>query len=370
VRDDLARARSGATGRIDRRRFLLAGAATAAVAAGSAVGGQILANRRFNANASRAAVKLTAPVRKAPPLPRQAELNIPGLTSFYTPNSSFYRVDTALVVPQVTTQQWSLRVHGLVDRELNISFHDLIRMPMVERDITIMCVSDQVGGNYIGNARWQGVLLSDVLRQARVRSGVSELATQDINGMTIGVPTDIALDGRDTMLAVGMNGVPLPQEHGFPVRLVVPGLYGYCSATKWITDIELTTLGAFTPYWVHRGWAKVAPIKTESRIDTPKAGGSLKAGRVMVAGVAWAQHKGIEQVEVRVDGGQWFKATLAAQDQFDTWRQWYLPWAATAGQHTLTVRATDKTGYTQTPVVRPVSPNGASGYHTVRVAVA
>jgi DMSO/TMAO reductase YedYZ molybdopterin-dependent catalytic subunit len=370
MEEDPAQSLAGGTGGVDRRKFLVAGTATAAVAAGSAVAGQILTNSRFNANASRAAVKLTAPASKAAVLPKGAELNIPGLSSFYTPNSSFYRVDTALVIPQVTTQQWALRVHGMVGRELNISFKDLLNMPMVERDITIMCVSDTVGGGYIGNAKWQGVLLSDVLRGAKMQSGVSQLATTDVNGMTVGVASDIALDGRDAMLAVGMNGQPLPQDHGFPVRLVVPGLYGFCSATKWITDIQLTTLGAFTPYWVHRGWTQVSPIKTESRIDTPKAGGSVQAGKVMIAGVAWAQHKGIEQVEVRVDGGQWTKATLAVEDEVDTWRQWYLPWQATTGKHTLEVRATDKTGYTQTPVNKITFPNGATGYHTVQVTVA
>jgi DMSO/TMAO reductase YedYZ molybdopterin-dependent catalytic subunit len=366
--DDPSAPMADGTGRIDRRKFLVAGTATAAVAAGSAVGGQILTNQRFNANASRAAVKLAAPAKKTPAVVRS--LDVPGLSPFYTPNASFYRVDTALVIPQVTTQQWSLRVHGMVGKELNISFNDLIHMPMVERDITIMCVSDSVGGGYIGNARWQGVLLSDVLRQARVQSGASQLATTDVNGMTVGVATDIALDGRDTMLALGMNGVPLPQNHGFPVRMIVPGLYGFCSATKWITDMEVTTLGAFTPYWVHRGWTQVSPIKTESRIDTPTKGSSLKAGKVMVAGVAWAQHKGIEQVEVRFDGGEWVKATLGAQDTVDTWRQWYVPWQATAGQHTLQVRATDRTGYTQTPVDKNTFPNGATGYHTVQVTVA
>jgi hypothetical protein len=191
-----------------------------------------------------------------------------------------------------------------------------------------------------------------------------------VNGMTIGVATDVALDGRDTMLAVGMNGAPLPQEHGFPVRLVVPGLYGYCSATKWITDMNVTTLGAFDAYWVQRRWSQVGVTKTESRIDTPKTGASLTAGTVTVAGVAWAQHRGIDQVEVRIDDGDWTNATLAAQDTVDTWRQWYLPWQATAGQHTLQVRATDKTGYTQTATNVPTFPNGATGYHTIQVKVA
>src|ERR1022692_2279088 len=370
MEDDPAQSPAGVTGGVDRRKFLVAGTATAAGAAGSAVAGQTLTTRRCNANASRAAVKLAAPASKAPVLPKEAELNIPGLSPFYTPNSSFYRVDTALVIPQVTTQQWALRVHGMVGQELNISFKDLLKMPMVERDITIMCVSDTVGGNYIGNAKWQGVLLSDVLRGAKMKSGVSQLATTDVNGMTVGVASDVALDGRDAMLAVGMNGQPLPQDHGFPVRLVVPGLYGFCSATKWITDIQLTTLGAFTPYWLHRGWTQVSPIKTESRIDTPKAGSSLQAGKVMIAGVAWAQHKGIEQVEVQVDGGQWTKATLAVQDEVDTWRQWYVPWQATTRKPTLAVRATDMTGYTQTPTNKITFPNGATGYHTVQVTVA
>ena len=363
-----------ADGGIDRRKFLAIGAGAAAVAAGSGVVGQVLTNRRFNANASRAAVKLTSPAVKAPVkapvLPKGAELNIPGLSTFYTPSNNFYRVDTALVIPQVTTQEWSLRVHGMVGRELHISFNDLIHMPMIERDITIMCVSDTVGGGYIGNARWQGVLLSDVLRQARLKSGISQLATTDVNGMTIGAATDIALDGRDTMLAVGMNGAPLPQEHGFPVRLVVPGLYGYCSATKWITDMNVTTLGAFNGYWVQRAWSKVGPTKTESRIDTPSPfHGTTKAGTVTVAGVAWAQHVGVQQVEVRFDGGEWTTATLAAQDTIDTWRQWYLPWQATPGKHTLQVRATDRTGYTQTATNVGTFPNGATGYHTVQINV-
>jgi DMSO/TMAO reductase YedYZ molybdopterin-dependent catalytic subunit len=361
---------AGPRGPIDRRKFLVIGSAAAAVAAVSAMGGQLLTSRRFNASASRAKVKLAAPAAKTPVLPKAGDLHIPGLSSFYTPNADFYRVDTALVIPQVTTQRWSLRVHGMVGTELNISFDDLLKMPMIERDITIMCVSDTVGGNYIGNARWQGVLLSDVLRGARLKPGISQLATTDVNGMTIGVATDVALDGRDTMLAVGMNGVPLPQEHGFPVRLVVPGLYGYCSATKWITDMNVTTLAAFDAYWVQRRWSQVGVTKTESRIDTPKAGASLTAGPVTVAGVAWAQHRGIEQVEVAIDEGDWTTATLAAQDTVDTWRQWYLPWQATAGPHTLQVRATDKTGYTQTATNVPTFPNGATGYHTIQVKVA
>jgi DMSO/TMAO reductase YedYZ molybdopterin-dependent catalytic subunit len=230
-------------------------------------------------------------------------------------------------------------------------------------------VSESVGGGYIGNARWQGTLLADVLRQAGIQPGADQIVMRDPSGMTIGVAVDPVMDGRAAMLAVGMNGQPLPAAHGYPVRVVVPGLYGYVSATKWVVDMEVTTFGAFNAYWVKQGWSQQAAIKTESRIDVPKAGASLSPGRVTVAGVAWAQHKGIEAVEVSVDG-TWQTATLAAQDTIDTWRQWYYGWDAPAGRHTLKVRATDKSGYTQTATVHQPEPNGATGYHTVGVSVA
>jgi hypothetical protein len=187
--------------------------------------------------------------------------------------------------------------------------------------------------------------------------------------MTIGTPTSIALDGRDAMLAVAMNGEPLPFEHGFPVRMLVPGLYGYESATKWIVDIELTTLAAADAYWVERGWAQVAPIKTASRIDTPRNGEQVPRGSVTVAGVAWAQHRGVDAVELSVDGGPWTGATLAAEDSVDTWRQWIWTWQASAGDHALRVRAIDGDGNLQTGASARPFPSGATGWDEVMVTV-
>jgi DMSO/TMAO reductase YedYZ molybdopterin-dependent catalytic subunit len=352
---------------VNRRRFLLAGGLTAAAAAGAGFGGQYLQDKRFSVNTS--SVKI-APV-KARPLPAGASVtDIPGLSPFYTPNGKFYRVDTALVVPQVSPSSWQLRIHGMVDHPMTLKFADLLKLPMQDHDVTLTCVSETVGGNYVGNARWQGTLLAPLLARAGVRKGAEQIVMRDVNGMNLGVAVDPVMDGRASMLAIGMNGVPLPPEHGFPVRVVVPGLYGYVSACKWVVDMEVTTFGAFNAYWTQRGWSQQAPIKTESRIDTPKYGGTVRAGStVMIAGVAWAQHRGVEAVEVHVDGA-WRPATLAAQDTIDTWRQWYYPWKATPGRHTIQVRATDKSGYTQTAVQAKPEPNGATGYHTVVLTAA
>ena len=354
----------------NRRRFLLAGLSAAGAAVAAGVAGQVLGRQRFNVTGSRNAVTLPAPVQKAPPLRPGAELdNIAGISPFYTPNAAFYRVDTALVVPQLTTANWQLRIHGMVDKPITINFDDLMKRPQIQRDITIVCVSESVGGGYIGNARWQGPRLADLLREAGVHPAASQVVMRDVQGMAIGVSTEALLDGRDAMLAVSMNGVPLPAEHGFPVRVVVPGLYGYVSACKWVVDMELTTYAAYNAYWVKRGWSEQASVKTESRIDTPKPGKALAAGPVVIAGVAWAQRKGIARVEVGVDG-VWQEATLATQDTIDTWRQWYYRWQATPGAHKIQVRATDQTGYTQTAVVQGAEPNGATGYHTIQVNVA
>jgi DMSO/TMAO reductase YedYZ molybdopterin-dependent catalytic subunit len=352
---------------IDRRKFMAAVGGTAATAAAAGVGGELLINKRFHVNPS--SVKLAAPVVKPKPLPVGVSLNIPGISPFYTPDSVFYRVDTSLIIPQVAASTWQLNIHGMVDKPTTITFDQLMKLPMIEHDMTLMCVSESVGGNYIGNARWEGTMLADVLRKTGIQSGAQQIVMTDVNGMTIGVALDPVMDGRAALLAVGMNGQPLPQAHGFPVRVVVPGLYGYVSACKWVVDMELTTFSAFDAYWVKRGWSQQAPIKTESRIDVPKAGSSLQAGRMAIAGVAWAQHRGIEAVHVYIDG-TWYPAKLAAQDNIDTWRQWYYEWDATAGQHTIKVRATDKTGYTQTSVVHGTEPNGATGYHTIQVSVA
>ena len=358
---------------IDRRKFLAAGGVTAVTAAGAGVAGELLLGKRFRQNPQASVPAAPAPAPKLvidpmTPLPADETLNITGLSPFYTPNSTFYRVDTALVVPQVAADTWQLRIHGMVDKPVTLTFGDLVRRPMIEHDVTLTCVSEAVGGGYIGNARWQGILLADVLRQAGIQSGADQIVMRDVHGMTIGVATEPVMDGRKSMLAVGMNGQLLPAEHGYPVRVVVPGLYGYVSATKWVVDMELTTFGAFNAYWVKQGWSQQGPIKTESRIDVPKGRGTVAAGQVTIAGIAWAQHHGIEGVEVAVDG-VWYTATLPAQDTIDTWRQWYYAWNATPGQHVLQVRATDKTGYTQTAVVHKTEPNGATGYHTIRVNV-
>ncbi|MGW1141681.1 molybdopterin-dependent oxidoreductase, partial [Streptomyces zhihengii] len=315
------------------------------------------------------------PPSTPPPLPPGAALRVPGLQPFVTPNKDFYRVDTALVVPKVDATAWRLRIHGRgVRTPLTLTFQDLLRRALVERDITLTCVSNEVGGPYVGNARWIGVPLAGLLREAGVRppsrgGPADQLVSRSVDGMTIGTPVDDVMDGRDALLAVGMNGEPLPFDHGFPVRMVVPGLYGYVSACKWIEDIELTTFDAYDAYWVKRDWAREAPVKTQSRIDTPKPFARPGAGTVMVAGVAWAQHRGIEAVEVRVDDGPWRRADLAAEHTADTWRQWSWPWKATPGSHTLTVRATDGTGATQTDRRTRTIPDGASGWHSVVVTV-
>ncbi|MGA4845804.1 molybdopterin-dependent oxidoreductase [Streptomyces sp. G5(2025)] len=360
----------------DRRGFLIAASAAAAASAGAGVLGKSLnAASGKDAVASRAGVALPAPASAASPAPRTAQLRVPGISSFVTPNKDFYRVDTALVVPKVNAWTWRLRIHGKgVGRARTLSFADLLRRDLIERDITLTCVSNEVGGPYVGNARWIGVPLAELLEESGVvppsRGGpADQLVARSVDGMTIGTPVEDVMDGRDALLAVGMNGEPLPFEHGFPVRMLVPGLYGYVSACKWIRDIELTTFDDYDPYWVQRDWARKAPVKTQSRIDTPKPFARPKAGTVMVAGVAWAQHRGIDKVEVRVDDGPWRPADLAAEDTRDTWRQWSFRWKATPGGHTLTVRATDRTGTVQTEQRTRTIPDGASGWHSVVVTV-
>ncbi|WP_405689114.1 molybdopterin-dependent oxidoreductase [Streptomyces sp. NBC_00057] len=363
-------------GVFDRRGFVVA-ATTAAVASAGAglLGRRLTSSVQAGASASRHDLVLPVPRSAAPAVPAGADLRLRGLSSFITPNQDFYRVDTALVVPRVDAGTWQLEIHGRgVTRPVTVGFHDLLRREVIERDITLTCVSNEVGGPYVGNARWLGVRLADLLRDAGVRppskgGPADQIVARSVDGMTIGTPVETVMDGRDAMLAFGMNGEPLPFEHGFPVRMVVPGLYGYVSACKWIKDIELTTFDAYDAYWVRRSWSQEAPVKTESRIDTPRPFASPKAGIVPVAGVAWAQHRGISRVEVRVDGGEWHTARLAAADTQDTWRQWVWEWPATSGHHTLEVRASDGTGAIQTGDRVGTVPNGATGWHSVAVDV-
>ena len=351
-----------------RRGFLAAGAGMAVVAVVAGAGGDLLL-RRFSATTARNQVRLPAAARAAPPLPAGAKLDVSGISSFYTPNNSFYRVDTDLVLPQVSPDQWTLRISGMVDRPVELSFADLLRQPLTEADITLVCVSNEVGGPYAGNARWLGASLPALLRRAGLRSGADQVLSTSVDGMTISTPVSAIMDGRNALLAVGMNGQPLPIAHGFPARMVVPGLYGYTSATKWVTKLKLTTFAAQKAYWTQRGYAAQAPIKTESRIDVPKPLSQVPKGQVAVAGVAWAPHRGIAAVEVSVDNGGWHEARLTAADGLDTWRQWVWNWDATPGLHQLQVRATDGTGSTQTSSRTGVFPNGATGWDSVVVTV-
>ncbi len=351
----------------DRRRFLLTSGGVLAGAVAVGAGAQTVVERR-DVTAERAKVRLPAPVSTAS-APPEANQGVPDQATFVTPNSDFYRIDTALTVPQVDPDSWRLKIHGRVDNPYEISYAELLAMPMIERYITLACVSNEVGGALIGNAKWLGVPLSQVLERAGPQAGADQVVGRAVDGFTVGTPTEVLLDGRDALLAVGMNGEPLPIEHGFPARLVVPGLYGYVSATKWLTELELSSFADFDAYWIRLGWAQQGPIKTESRIDTPRAGSHPRPGTVTVAGVAWAQHRGISKVEVRVDDGPWNTATLAAVPSVDTWRLWSWPWSATAGSHELAVRATDNGGETQPEQRSSVAPDGATGYHTISVNV-
>lgn len=362
----------GAAERMDaagRRRFLATAGVTVGAAAVAGVGGRFLAARR-GVDTARAAVSLPAPAEPAPAVPPGAQLPVPHLSSYVTANDAFYRIDTALIIPQVDPVDWQLRIHGQVRNPMTLSFAELLARPLVERYITLACVSNEVGGDLIGNARWLGVRIKDLLDEAQPLAGADQVVGRSADGWTCGTPTALLRDGRDALLAVGMNGRPLPVDHGFPVRMVVPGLYGYVSACKWIVEMELTSFAAFDAYWVPRGWSAQGPIKTQSRIDTPRAGGRVAPGPVTVAGVAWAQHRGVTGVQVSVDGGPWQAATLADTVSVDTWRQWRWEWTAAAGSHTLRVRATDATGEVQTEQRAPVEPDGATGWHTVRVDVA
>jgi DMSO/TMAO reductase YedYZ molybdopterin-dependent catalytic subunit len=351
-----------------RRRFLTMAGVLVAGAAVAGLAGRQLGERR-SVSAARNAVTLPAPSEPASGLPAQVDLAIPDLAPFVTSNKTFYRIDTALSVPQVAPDGWRLRIYGRVARPITLTYAQLLARPMIERYVTLACVSNDVGGDLIGNAKWLGARVKDLLVEAGPLPGADQVVGRSVDGFTVGTPTEVLLDGRDAMLAVGMNGVPLPVEHGFPVRMVVPGLYGYVSATKWLTELELTSFADYSAYWVPRGWAARAPIKTESRIDTPRTGATIRRAEVTVAGVAWAQHRGISKVEVRVDSGPWQQATLAAVPSVDTWRQWSWTWHTSPGSHRLSVRATDNGGVTQTEEVAPPAPDGATGYHTIDVSV-
>lgn len=307
----------------------------------------------------------------APPFPVGLDDKVGGISSFRTSTADFYRVDTRLTLPLVDVDDWSLTIDGDVAREVTFTMDDLLAMPLIERDITLTCVSNEVGGRYLGSARWLGVRLTDLLAKAGIDdTAADQILSTDVDGMTISTPLRIATDGRDAMIAVGMNGRSLTREHGFPARMVVPGLYGFVSACKWITRMTLTTYDEQQAYWTERDWATDAPIKISSRIDTPRPLSTASAGRTVIGGVAWAQHqKGVAKVEVRIDGGAWQPARLGPSAGDDYWRQWYLPWDAEPGQHSLAVRAVDGEGDVQTAVRTSPFPEGSSGIQQIVVNV-
>ncbi|WP_134740424.1 molybdopterin-dependent oxidoreductase [Nocardioides sp. 503] len=371
LRDDGAGAERltlGADDRAPSRRGVLV--ALGVIAAATAVMGG--AGRLIGRLRSRPEdIDLPAAAEPAPALPKGIEGDVPGMTSFRTPSKDFYRVDTRLDTPVISADDWSLTIDGDVDKELTFSFDDLLGMPLIERDITLTCVSNSVGGPYVGAARWTGVRLTDLLDMAGVGSKADQILSTDFEGMTISTPLDLATDGRDAMVALGMNGAGLPRAHGFPARLVIPGLYGFISATKWVTRLTLTTYAEKSAYWTDKDWDTDAPIKISARIDTPNALDELPKGENLIGGVAWAQQKdGVAKVEVRVDGGPWKPAELGPDGGNDYWRQWVYRWDAEPGQHTIAARVTSGDGEVQTAATAEPFPGGSSGIHEFLVSVA
>jgi DMSO/TMAO reductase YedYZ molybdopterin-dependent catalytic subunit len=368
---------------VGRGAFLLLATTTAVAGLAAAGTGRFLSSRR-EADAAFKPVRLSGPPGGASgistrttlsPPPADASIDVPGMPSLLTPNEDFYLVDTAISSPRINVDRWSLKVKGAVENPIELTYGELLSLPTREADITMACVSNEIGGTLVSNARWTGVLLSDVLKESgvvpdNIVRATEQLVGRSVDGWEAGFRTEVALDGREALLAFGMNGEELPVKHGYPVRLVVPGLYGYVSATKWLTEIELTNR-AYDVYWVKRGWSKIGRVQTQSRIDTVKDGDRLQAGIVRVGGVAWAPNRGIERVEVSTDNGEtWTNAQLATQLDVDAWRQWIYNWEARPGEYIIKSRATDGDGETQTEREAAPIPSGATGYHTLRVAVA
>ncbi|MET1052754.1 MAG: molybdopterin-dependent oxidoreductase [Mycetocola sp.] len=357
---DAASSSAGQDSGVDRRRFLNWAGGAVALGALAAIGGYALQAGSRTIAAVRDAIVLPKPVTTAS-VPAGAELGIDGLSTVITPNAEFYRIDTALAVPAIDPSTWSLRIHGMVDNEITLTWDELLALPLEESVTTLACVSNEVGGELIGNALWLGYPIRDLLARAAPSADADMVLSRSIDGFTASTPIAVLQDDRNAILAVGMNGEPLPAEHGFPVRMVVPGLYGYVSATKWVTELEVTRFDAASAYWTDRGWSEKGPVKLSSRIDVPSAGQPVTAGTVAVAGVAWHQHVGIDRVEVQVDDGAWQNATLATAISIDTWVQWHFEWDATAGSHTLRVRAVGADGDTQTSNRQGVLPDGSTG---------
>jgi len=352
-----------------RRSFLnaLAGTSIAAVVAGTVT--TVLTRATAVASGFRGSMTLPESTTPSQAIPANASLSVDGISPLVTPNADFYRIDTALTVPAIDPPAWKLRVTGLVEREIEIDFATLLTKPMTERHVTIACVSNNVGGDLIGNALWLGWPVRELLAMAGPKAGADMVLSTSNDGWTASTPLEALTDDRDALLAVGMNGEPLPLEHGFPVRMIVPGLYGFVSATKWLTELKVTRFADETAYWTTRGWSDHGPIKTQSRIDVPRSGRNVQSGNVQFGGVAWAQHRGINRVELRVNRGPWQQATLGGAISTDTWYQWQLGIDLTPGEYEVQVRATDSTGEPQTEDKAPVAPDGATGYHTINVKV-
>lgn len=354
-----------------RRRFFAWAGAAAGVGILAAIGGGLQRAGSQAAATARSLFRLPAPAVTAAAIPAGAELDILGLAPLVTPNRYFYRIDTALIVPQVDPATWALRIHGLVDKEVVLTWDELIALPLEESWTTLACVSNPVGGDLIGNAKWLGYPIRLLLERAAPRADADMVLSRSVDGFTASTPLEALQDeNRSAILAIGMNDEPLPVEHGFPVRMVVPGLYGYVSATKWVVDLEVTRFDRATAYWTDRGWSPKGPIKLESRIDVPRRNQGLSPGDTMIAGVAWQQHVGVSKVEVQIDGGEWRTATLAAAISDDTWVQWSIPWTAEKGQHTIRCRATNALGETQTEVDAWPVPDGATGWQQLNITVA
>ena len=356
--------------KFERRSFLVFVGATSAAALIVGVGARVKNAGSAAYLAARSAIRLPAPATAAPAVPAGAQLDVPGISPLITPNADFYRIDIALQVPRIDPSAWRLEISGLVDTPMTITYDELLALPLEEHITTIACVSNTVGGDLIGTATWLGYPIRELLGRAGVSRDADMVLSSGPDGFTAGTPLEALTDpDRNALLAVGMNGEPLPAEHGFPARLIVPGLYGYVSATKWVTRLEVTRFADAEGYWTPRGWSELGPIKTASRIDTPRSGANASGGTIAIAGVAWAQHTGIDRVEVQVDGGEWQQATLAPAISDDTWVQWTLAWPSSPGRHTARVRATDRSGYTQTPATAPPAPNGATGWDSVEFTV-
>ncbi|MHA7306354.1 molybdopterin-dependent oxidoreductase [Arthrobacter sp. TMN-49] len=349
-----------------RRSFILRSAALASFAVVVGIGGAVLSTTRNAVDKVREALKLPAPKTKAATLPAGVQSPVEGVTPFVTPNADFYRIDTALIVPEIDPSSWKLRVHGMVEEEFTIDFDELLASELIESYVTLTCVSNVVGGNLAGNAKWLGFPMREVLARAKPKDGADMVLSTSIDGFSASTPLPVLQDDRDAMLAVGMNGDPLPLDHGFPVRMVVPGLYGFVSATKWVVDLEVTTFAEKAGYWTSRGWSSHGPIKTSSRVEVPRALGRVPAGKVSIGGSAWAQTKGISKVEIQLDDGAWQGAQLADEASVDTWRQWSYIWDnAPAGTHKVRVRAYDTTGELQIEEQAPPEPDGSTGWHTI-----